>query len=73
MGTTVVRGVASHLVQATLYDLKAEAWPLSRDNWRAEARGHWDEARETYTPSMKDRPGLTCRSCTGGRSGGCPI
>jgi hypothetical protein len=60
MGNNVVRGVASHLVQAILHDLKAEAWPLSRDvpHWRAEARGHRDEAREAYAPSMKDRPEL---------------
>jgi hypothetical protein len=42
MGNNVVRGVASHLVQALLHDLKAEAWPLSREVplWRAEARIH---------------------------------
>jgi hypothetical protein len=60
MGNNVVRGVASHLVQAILHDLKAEAWPLSREvsHWRAEARGHRDDAREAYAPSMKDRPEL---------------
>jgi Domain of unknown function DUF29 len=60
MGNNVVRGVASHLVQAILHDLKAEAWPLSRKvpHWRAEARGHRDDAREAYAPSMKDRPEL---------------
>ena len=37
----------SHIVQALLHDLKAEAWPLSRDvdHWRAEARG-------CFAPSM---------------------
>jgi hypothetical protein len=60
MGNSVVRAVASHLVQAILHDLKAEAWPLSRDvpHWRAEARGHRDDARDAYAPSMKDRPEL---------------
>jgi hypothetical protein len=57
MGNNVVRAVASHLVQAMLHDLKAEAWPLSREvsHWRAEARGHRDDAREAYAPSMADR------------------
>lgn len=57
MGNNVVRAVASHLVLAILHDLKAEAWPLSRDvpHWRAEARGHRDDAREAYTHSMADR------------------
>ena len=60
MGNNVVRGVASHLVQAILHDLKAEAWPLSRDvpHWPAEARGHRDEATEAYAASMEDRPEL---------------
>ena len=57
MGNNVVRGVASHLVQAILHDLKAEACPLSREapHWRAEARMQRDEAREVYASSMADR------------------
>jgi len=60
VGRNQLRAVASHLVQALLHDLKAEAWPLARDvpHWRAEARGHRDDAREAYSPSMKDRPEL---------------
>jgi hypothetical protein len=60
MGHNVVRAVASHLVLALLHDLKAEAWPNSRDvpHWRAEARLHRDEAREAATPSMAQRPEL---------------
>jgi len=60
VGRNQLRAVASHLVQALLHDLKAEAWPLSRDvpHWRAEARGHRDDAREAYSTSMKDRPEL---------------
>lgn len=60
MGNNVVRAVASHLVQAVLHDLKAEAWPLSRDvpHWRAEARMHRDEARDAFAPSMRRRPEL---------------
>jgi hypothetical protein len=59
-GNNVVRAVASHLVQAILHDLKAEAWPQSRDvpHWRAEARLHRDEAREAYAPSMARREEL---------------
>jgi len=60
MGNNVVRAVASHLVQALLHDLKAEAWPTARDvpHWRAEARLHRDEAREAYAPSMATRSEL---------------
>jgi Domain of unknown function DUF29 len=57
VGLSQLRAVQSHLVQALLHDLKAEAWPLSRDveHWRAEARGHRDEARQHYAPSMAQR------------------
>jgi hypothetical protein len=60
MGNNVVRSVASHLVQALLHDLKAEAWPLSREvpHWRAEARIQRDEARADYAPSMARRDEL---------------
>jgi Domain of unknown function DUF29 len=60
VGKSIVRGVASHLVQAILHDLKAEAWPLSREvpHWRAEARVQRDEARAAYAPSMADRDEL---------------
>jgi Domain of unknown function DUF29 len=61
MGNNVVRAVASHLVQAILHDLKAQAWPQSREaaHWRAEARLHRDEAREAYAPSMARREELS--------------
>jgi hypothetical protein len=57
VGRNELRAVISHLRLALLHDLKAEAWPLSRDveHWRAEARGHRDEARDAYTPSMAQR------------------
>jgi hypothetical protein len=60
VGKSVVRGVASHLVQAILHDLKADAWPLSREapHWRAEARVQRDEAQAAYAPSMADRDEL---------------
>ena len=60
VGRSELRAVASHLVQALLHDLKAEAWPLSRDvpHWRAEARGHRDDARAAFTRSMAQREEL---------------
>jgi hypothetical protein len=59
VGKSKLRAV-SHLVLALLHDLKAEAWPTSRDaaHWRAEARGHRDEARAAYAPSMAQRKEL---------------
>jgi hypothetical protein len=57
VGRSQLRAVESHLIQALLHDLKAEAWPLSRDvpHWRAEARGQRDDASGTFTPSMVQR------------------
>jgi hypothetical protein len=57
VGRSERNSVESHLVQALLHDLKAEAWPLSRDvpHWRAEARGHRDDARRRFSPSMAQR------------------
>ena len=54
VGKSAVRGVRSHLLLALLHDLKAEAWPLSKDvpHWRAEARLHRDQARDDYVASM---------------------
>jgi len=48
VGRSELRAVASHLMQALLHDLKAEAWPLSRDapHWRAEARGQRDDSAQ---------------------------
>jgi hypothetical protein len=61
VGKSEVRSVRSHILMALLHDLKAEAWPLSRDvpHWRAEARMHRDQARDDYTSSIgkKPRPG----------------
>jgi hypothetical protein len=60
VGRSELRAVASHLVRALLQDLKAEAWPLSRDapHWRAEARGQRDDARAAFTRSMAQREEL---------------
>jgi hypothetical protein len=57
VGRSQLHAVESHLILALLHDLKAEAWPLSRDveHWRAEARGHRDDARRHFTPSMAQR------------------
>ena len=57
LGRSELRAVESHLVQALLHDLKAMAWPGSREvpHWRAEARVRRDEARAAFTPSMAQR------------------
>ena len=57
VGRSQLRAVESHLAQALLHDLKAEAWPLSREvpHWRAEARGHRDDARAAFAASMEQR------------------
>jgi len=57
VGRSQLSAVRSLLVQALLHDLKAEAWPLSRDvaQWRAEARGFRGDAAEAFTPSMRRR------------------
>ena len=71
-GGAGLRAVESHLVQALLYDLKAEAWLLSRDvpHWRADARGQRDDARSAFTPSMRQRLDVT--ELSAGRCAGCP-
>ena len=60
VGRSELRAVASHLVQALLHDLKAEAWPLARDvpHWRAEARGQRDDARAGWASGQfpQERP-----------------
>jgi hypothetical protein len=40
VGRSQLSAVRSHIIQALLHDLKAEAWPVSRDapHWRSEAR-----------------------------------
>jgi hypothetical protein len=57
VGLSQLRAVESHLILALLHDLKAEAWPLSRDepHWRAKARLHRDAARRHFSPSMRQR------------------
>jgi len=55
VGRSERRAVESALVQALTHDLKAEAWPLSREvpQWRAEARTQRRAARRAFTPGMR--------------------
>jgi len=57
VGRNELRACESHLVQALLHMVKAQAWPQSRDvpHWEAEARGQRDEARAAIAPSMAQR------------------
>jgi len=57
VGRNTIRACRSHVVQALLHDLKADAWPnaSSVPHWRAEARAQRDQARDEYTPSMRQR------------------
>jgi len=57
VGRSQLSAVRSLLVQALLHDLKATAWPSSREvpHWRAEARGFRGDAAEAFTPSMRQR------------------
>ncbi len=63
VGQSQIDAVESWWFQAFLHDLKAEAWPLSRDTptWRGDARGFRAQARRKYRPSMRqklDVPGI---------------
>ena len=55
LGRSETRACQSHLLQALLHDLKADAWPLSRDepHWRAEALQQRWQARKAFSPSMR--------------------
>jgi Domain of unknown function DUF29 len=57
VGRSERAAVESLLTQALLHDLKAEAWPLSRDapTWRADARLYRRQARRRFTRSMAQR------------------
>ena len=57
VGQSQVDAVESWWFQAFRHDLKAEAWPLSRDvpHWRGEARGFRAQARRKYRPSMRQK------------------
>ncbi len=57
VGSSELSSVKSLLRQALVHDLKAEAWPLSREvsHWRSEARRFRADAADRYTPSMRQR------------------
>ena len=57
VGHEQLHAVESFLVHALLHDLKAQAWPLSRDApyWRAEARRFRGDAASRFAPSMRQR------------------
>src|SRR3954453_23160863 len=57
VGRSEVRAIESWLFQAFVHDLKAEAWPLSREvpHWRAEARGFRAQARRNFRSSMRQQ------------------
>jgi hypothetical protein len=57
VGTEPLHAVESFLVQALLHDLKAQAWPQSRDvpHWRAEAKRFCGDAISRCAPSMRQR------------------
>ena len=55
VGRNSLRACRSLLIQALLHDLKATAWPQSRDvpHWRSEARLARINAADAYAPSMR--------------------
>jgi len=57
VGNEQLHAVRSHLLQALLHDLKAEAWPLTSyvPHWRSEARVARINAADRYAPSMRQR------------------
>ena len=57
VGRDQLHAVESYLVQALAHDLKAEAWPLSREvpGWRADARRLRGDAVARFTPAMRER------------------
>jgi hypothetical protein len=57
VGRNEFNRVRSLLRQALRHMLKAEAWPLSRDapTWRADAIDFRQQARDAFTPSMRQR------------------
>jgi hypothetical protein len=57
VGRNTLRACRAQLLQALLHDLKAEAWPLSRDvpHWRSEARVARINAADAYAPSMRQK------------------
>jgi Domain of unknown function DUF29 len=57
VGRNNLRACRSLLLQVLLHNLKAAAWPLSRDvpHWRSEARVARINVADAYTPCMRQR------------------
>jgi Domain of unknown function DUF29 len=57
VGRSELRSCRSLLGQALRHMLKAEAWPLHRDapSWRADAIDFRQQARDAFTPSMRQK------------------
>lgn len=57
VGRSSLRACRSILLQALLHELKAKAWPLSRDapHWRSEARVARINAADAFALSMRRR------------------
>lgn len=60
VGRTERRACESYLFQALLDDLKAQAWPQSREvpHWQSEARVARSNAAAAFTPSMRQRTNI---------------
>jgi len=61
VGLSELRAVRSLILQAFVHDLKAQAWPASRDvpKWQSDARLYRRQAKYSYAPSMAQRIELT--------------
>jgi hypothetical protein len=61
VGRSQLSSVISYLVQALAHELKARAWPNSREvsHWRGEARRFRGDAAEAFAPSMRRRIDIT--------------
>jgi hypothetical protein len=57
VGRTQRLSCESHLFQALLHELKAQAWPHSAavPHWRSDARVAQANARRVFSPSMRQR------------------
>ena len=57
VGRSELRSCRSLLRQVLRHRLKAEGWPLSRDadNWHADTIDFLAQARDAFTPSMRQR------------------
>jgi len=60
VGRSERKACEAYLIQALLHALKLRAWPDSRAvaHWEAEVRRARDNARDAYTPSMRQQINL---------------